>query len=116
MNAPLARDNPVYHVLCSSLRFLLIFDMAEPTFTAREIATIQTELRAALGLAPEAFPISTFISMVSDEIEQLRKKGFADEDIAKMVRSNSQVDVSAEDIDRHYAPPEARGRPKANRP
>ncbi len=48
--------------------------------------------------------------MVSDEIEQLRGRGFTDADIAKILRNVTHVEVSAEDIGRHYAPPAARGR------
>ncbi len=85
--------------------------MTEPTLTAGQVAAVQTELRAVLGLPPEAFSVPTFISMVSDEIEQLRQKGFTDEDIAEVIRGSSQVAVSGNDVGRHFAPPEARQRP-----
>ena len=82
-----------------------------PTLSARQIAAAQTELRAALGLPPETFPLPTFISMVSDEIEQLRTQGRTDAEIAALIQASSKITVSAEDVGRHYAPPEARGRP-----
>ena len=107
-----ARDNPVYHVLAISAGHCYDSSMTEPTLTASQIAAVQTELRAVLGLPPEAFPVSTFISMVSDEIEQLRRqKGFTDEDIAEVIRASTQVAVSGNDVGQHYAPPEARHRP-----
>ena len=81
-----------------------------PTLTTRQIATIQSELRAALGLPPEVFPLSSFIGMVSDEIEQLRQRGFSDANIAKVIQDAGRVKVSAEDIGEHYALPEARAR------
>jgi hypothetical protein len=86
--------------------------MTEPTLSARQIAAVQTELRAAQGLLPEAFPLSRVISMMSDEIEQLRQRGFTDADIAKMIGVAGNVAIGADDIVRHYAPPAGRGRPE----
>ncbi len=81
------------------------------TFNARQVAAAQTELRAALGLEQEQFPLPAVIGMLSDEIEQLRARGFSDADIAKTIRGSSGLAIGADDIGRHYAPPEARGRP-----
>lgn len=109
-----ARDNPVYHVLGRRTRLCYDPDMTDPapTLAAHQIAMVQSELRAALGLSPEQFPLPTVISMMSDEIEQLRERGFADADIAKIIQGSRNITVSAEDIGLHYAPPEARGRPE----
>ena len=68
----------------------------------------QTALRSSAGLGPELFPIPEFVAMISDEIEQLRKQGKSDEEIATIIRSNSPIEISAQDISQHYAPPEAR--------
>ena len=82
-----------------------------PCLTAHQVAAAQTELRAALGLPPETFPVPSFISMVSDETEQLRAQGRSDADIAALIQSAAGVTVGAGEIGQHYAPPEARGRP-----
>lgn len=88
--------------------------MSEPNrdglFTAEEAVVAQRDLRHALGLKSELFPISAFVGMISDEIEQMRAAGYDDAAIAKTVRDSIGRDISAEEIARHYAPPEARGR------
>ena len=79
------------------------------TFTAEQAAQANTALRAALDLPPEAFPVPQFVAMISDEVEQLRAAGHDDAAIAQMVRASTGGELTAEDIGRHYAPPEARG-------
>ncbi len=80
----------------------------EATFTAKQAAQAQTALRAALGLPPQDFPASAFIGMISDEIEQLRNAGYADESIANLVAENTGVNLGPETIAHYYARPEAR--------
>ena len=82
-----------------------------PSLTAHQVAAAQIEMRAALGLEEERFPLPAFIGMVSDEIEQLRAQGYTDTDIAELIEAASRVAITAEDIGLHYASPEARGRP-----
>ena len=84
--------------------------MGEPTFTAAQAAQANTALRAPLGLPPESFPVDRFVAMISDEIEQLRTAGRDDAAIAALVRESTGGSISAEDVARHYAPPEQRGR------
>ena len=48
--------------------------------------------------------------MISDEVERLRAAGHTDEDIASIVRDSTGSTIAGDDIARHYAPPEARGR------
>lgn len=80
------------------------------TFTGKQAADAQTALRKALGLAPEQFPLPAFVGMVSDEIEQLRKQGHTDEQIALVINQTiGQAAISAADIGRFYASPEDRG-------
>ena len=51
--------------------------------------------------------------MISDEIEQLRRLGHSDREIARVISENSRISLSAEEIAQYYAPPEARqGRPQ----
>ncbi len=68
----------------------------------------QGALRADAGLEPETFPVADFVGMISDEIEQLRKKGRSDEQIAAIIRQNAPIEISAAAVTQHYAPPEAR--------
>jgi hypothetical protein len=80
-----------------------------PTFTGQQAATAQTALRKALGLDPEQFPVSAFIGMVSDEIEQLRIQGKTDDEIAVLIEQAVGVTLPSETITRFYASPEERG-------
>lgn len=81
----------------------------EPTFTGQQAAEAQTALRKALGLPPEQFPLPAFVGMVSDEIEQLRKAGKTDEQIAALINKAIGVEVPATAIGNFYASPEERG-------
>ncbi len=68
----------------------------------------QSALRAAAGLEPETFPISDFVGMISDEVEQLRRKGRSDDEIAAVISTSSSIQISGAEIGQYYAPPEAR--------
>lgn len=83
------------------------------TFPIEEALQAQQSLRAAAGLEPEQFPIEAFVGMISDEIELLREQGRSDAEIAAMIRDNSAIEISGEEIRDHYAPPRAR-RPAGN--
>ena len=78
------------------------------TYPIEDALTAQRALRKSAGLPPEQFPIEAFVGMISDEIEVLRKQGKNDEDIARVIRENSKIQISAADIARNYAPPEQR--------
>ncbi|RXH58206.1 hypothetical protein [Granulicella sibirica] len=82
---------------------------SDPTFTGQQAATAQTALRKALGLEPEQFPVSAFIGMVSDEIEQLRAQGKTDDEIAVLIEQAVGVKLPTETITRFFASPEKRG-------
>ena len=79
------------------------------TVTGQQAADAQTALRKALGLPPEQFPLPAFVGMVSDEIEQLRRKGKSDTEIAMLIQNAVGVELQADDIARYYASPEERG-------
>ena len=68
----------------------------------------QKALRDLAGLQPETFPIEAFVGMISDEIEQLRSQGHTDEEIARVISSNSKIEISASEIAANYATPEDR--------
>ena len=78
------------------------------TFPVEQALRAQTALRNAAGLAPEMFPVEAFVGMISDEVEQLRAQGMSDEDIADLIQSNSDIEITAQDIADNYAPPELR--------
>jgi len=82
----------------------------QTTFTAEEAVTVQRELRRAMGLEAERFPLPAFVGMISDEIEQLRAGGRTDIEIAQIVKASIGRDLDPETIARFYAPPEARRR------
>ena len=77
-------------------------------YPIEEALKAQKSLRDAAGLGPEQFPIQAFVGMVSDEIETLRKHGQSDDQIATLIRNNSAIDITAQEIAENYAPPEDR--------
>ena len=77
-------------------------------FSVQEAVTVQRELRRALGMEAETFPLPAFIGMISDEIEQFRAAGRSDADIARLIKGTIGRDIDPADIERFYAPPEAR--------
>jgi hypothetical protein len=80
----------------------------EVVFTVDQVAACNTALRTALGLPPEHVPASRFVGMISDEIEQLRGRGWSDAEIAALVAESTGSVLTAEDIAIHYAPPQLR--------
>lgn len=78
------------------------------TYPVEEAVRAQQALRCAAGLGPEMFPVEAFVGMISDEVEQLRSQGMSDEDIADLIQSNSDIEITAQDIANNYAPPELR--------
>ena len=63
------------------------------------------------GWSRRGFPVPAFVGMISDEIEQLRRLGRTDEEIAAMVRENSGIEINAAEIEQFYASPEDRHGP-----
>ena len=78
------------------------------TYPLEEALRAQKALRTLAGLGPEMFPVEAFIGMISDEIEQLRKTGHNDEEIAQVIKANSQIEITAAEIAENYASPEQR--------
>ena len=81
------------------------------TFTAEQAVRAQRELRAALGLGEEAFPLSAFVGMISDEIQQTREAGRSDQEVIDIVAKATGSEIAAEDLARFYASPEDRRPP-----
>ena len=78
------------------------------SYPLEEALKAQKALRDAAALEPEMFPIQAFIGMISDEIQHLREMGRTDEEIAGIIKSNSKIDITADDIQENYATPEQR--------
>ncbi len=81
------------------------------TYPVEEAIRAQRALRETAGLAPEQFPIQAFVGMISDEVEQLRSQGRSDQEIADLIRANSNIEITAAEIAENYAPPEERHPP-----
>lgn len=82
-------------------------------YSVEEAIKAQKALRTLAGLGPETFPLDAFVGMISDEIEQLRKLGHTDEQIAQVVAANSNIEITAAEIAQNYASPAQRhGRPE----
>ncbi len=85
----------------------------DKVYSLEEAVKAQKALRTLAGLGPEEFPVQAFVGMISDEIEQLRAMGRTDEEIAGVIRENSEIEISAGEIAENYAGPELRhGRPE----
>jgi len=80
----------------------------EQTYPLEQALRAQKALRDLAGLQPETFPVSSFVGMVSDEIEALRKQGHSDDAIARTITEHSSIEISAGDLAAHYATPEQR--------
>ncbi|MRI56584.1 hypothetical protein D8770_21870 [Methylobacterium sp. DB1607] len=80
----------------------------DDSFTLDESITAQKALRSALGLPEEVFEAPEFVGMISDEIEQHRKAGKSDEDIAAIINEATGKRITAEAIAEHYATPDQR--------
>ncbi len=77
-------------------------------FPVEEAVRAQKALRSAAGLGPEMFPVQAFVGMISDEIEELRKRDKSDDDIASLIQSHSDIKITASEIAENYASPEQR--------
>lgn len=78
------------------------------TYPLEEALQAQSALRTLAGLEPETFPVEAFVGMVSDEIEQLRRQGHTDEEIARVIGASSKIEITAKEIAENYASPERR--------
>jgi len=84
---------------------------SDKLYPVEEAVKAQKALRAYGEQEPETFPIQAFVGMISDEIEHLRKRGHCDEEIAKVITANSDIEITASEIAENYAPPEDRRQP-----
>ncbi len=80
----------------------------KPKVSLEAALQAQSALRANAGLEAETFPVADFVGMISDEIEQLRKLGRSDDDIAGVISANSPIQITGSAISQYYAPPELR--------
>jgi hypothetical protein len=82
---------------------------AMKSYPVEEAVRAQKALRELAGIGPEMFPLQAFVGMISDEIEFLRKQGHTDDDIARTITKNSNIEITAAEIAAYYATPEERG-------
>ena len=80
----------------------------DKTCSLEEALRAQKALRDLAGLKEEVFPISSFVGMVSDEIEILRNQGHSDDEIVRTIEEHSSIKISEDDLAANYAPPEQR--------
>jgi hypothetical protein len=78
------------------------------TYPVEQALRAQKALREAAGLGPEMFPIEAFVGMISDEVEALRSQGKTDEEIASLIKRNSDIEITASEIADNYASPHQR--------
>lgn len=78
------------------------------TYPIEQALRAQKAMKDAAGLGPEMFPIEAIVGMISDEIEKLRLQGKSDSEIAALIKENSAIDITAEEISENYASPEER--------
>ncbi len=82
------------------------------SYPLEQAVRAQKALREAAGLGPEMFPIQAFVGMIGDEIEELRSQGKTDEEIAGLIASNSNIEITASEIAENYASPGHRHGPR----
>lgn len=86
-------------------------DAKTKAYPVEEAVRAQKALREAAGLSPEMFPIRAFVGMISDEVDELRKRGKTDEEIARLIGMSSSIKITASEIAENYASPEDRHQP-----
>ena len=74
---------------------------AEASFSAEDVVRAQQGLRASMGLGPEAFATAAFIAMLGSEIDQLRKIGRSDDDIAALLTTALGRTITVQAIEAH---------------
>ena len=74
---------------------------AEAMFSAEDSVKAQGALRAAMGIGPEALALPAFVATLGTEIEQLRRIGKADGEIAGLIGQAIGKPVAPEALTRH---------------
>jgi hypothetical protein len=85
-------------------------DDSVTSFSVDDVTIAQNEMRHILGLPEPRFSFPTFIGMLSDEIEQMRRAGHTNEMVAQTISRATGHSIEAIDVQRHYLPVEERGR------
>lgn len=86
-------------------------DNSQKAYPLEEALRAQKALRDLAGLQPEMFPVQAFVGMISDEIEELRRAGHSDRQIAETIQRNSKIAITPEEIASFYAPGDQRHGP-----
>ncbi len=74
---------------------------AEAMFAAEDIVQAQGALRAAMGIGPESLALPAFLATLGTEIEQLRRVGKSDVEIAGLIGQAIGKPVAADALTRH---------------
>jgi hypothetical protein len=82
----------------------------EKFYPIEEALRAQKALRDLAGLKPEMFPMQAFVGMISDEVEELRRRGHSDDEIAQTICRSSAISITPDEIAQFYASPEERQR------
>jgi hypothetical protein len=85
-------------------------DDSATSFSVDDVVLAQNEMRYIFGFPEQRFSFSTFIGMLSDEIEQMRRAGYTDETVAQTVSRAKGQSVEASDVQRYYLSVEERRR------
>ncbi|MDQ6685969.1 MAG: response regulator [Pseudomonadota bacterium] len=80
------------------------------TYSAEEAMLAQRALRESMSLGPEVFSTAALVGMLGDEIEQLRRVGTSDAEIAALISAATGREFSAASLSRHHDSAEAKRR------
>ena len=89
-------------------------DESKQTFTMAEAAAAQQALRDVMSLGPERLSTDALIGMLGDEIDQLRRLGESDADIARVVTDAIGRPFATAALTRSAAQPPAGGAAQAS--
>ncbi len=73
---------------------------SKKTYTIDQIAVAARELREAAGAEDERYTGAEVVSMLEDEIQILRQRGFSDKRITELF-TGFEIDVKPSQIERH---------------
>ncbi len=71
-------------------------DGSELRFTVDQVAAANTAMRVAAGKPPEHFTLERFVSMLAQEMADLRAAGWPDGEIATLIREATGEPVEAD--------------------
>lgn len=82
---------------------------ADAAFTPDELTAARRALRDAMGLGAETYDTGRFVTLLGDEITQLRRIGKSDPEIAALIGTAIDRDLALVPLERYVAPDAAAG-------